>query len=67
MLETRKAAVEYIFSSWILDRNEMVLEGFGLRKAVEDRIMVWMFLTVVNDADADAGGKDRKREDYIPF
>ena len=27
--------------------------------------MVWVFLIVANDADA--GGKDRKREDYIPF
>lgn len=41
------------------------MEGVELGSGVEDLLIVWMFLTVVNYADA--GGKDRKREYYMSF
>lgn len=65
MLETRKAVVAYMFSRWALDRDKMVWKGVGLRNGVEDWLIVRIFLTLVNDADA--VGKHRKREDYIPL
>lgn len=61
MPETRRAVVAYIFTGWKVES----LEGVELRSGVEDLLMVWMFLTVLSDADA--GGKDRKREYYMSF